>query len=124
MGHGAIWNGAARALVAGALLLGAAGCGGNKGAVCNDTKKAVKDYVSQVKSASADNGAQWKQATEKLAGQFDALAKTADDAKLRKALKEQAAELRAAATTVGTGDASALNKSLADTPQRIGKACA
>lgn len=119
--------GAIRVLAAGALLLGAGGCGlfgGNKGEVCNDTKKAVQTYVGQVRAASADNGAQWKQATEKLAGQFETLAKTADDGKLRKALQEQATQLRAAATTVGTGDAAALNKTLSETPQRIGKACA
>ena len=124
-------NGVLRALAGGVVLLGAscplAGCGalggGNTGQVCTDTKKAIQQYVAQVRTVSAAEPGQWRQATEQLAGRVDGLARKADDGKLKKALKAEADRLRAAAASVGTGDAAQLNSVLKDTPARIGKAC-
>jgi hypothetical protein len=127
MRSGVKMRGTMRALAVGtALLLATAGCGmfgGNKGEVCADSKKAVEQYVNRLRSVAANDPAQWKQATDQLAVRFDALAKTAEDPALRKALTDQAAQLRTAATALGTGDAAALNKTLTDAPARLGDAC-
>ncbi|MFI0351288.1 hypothetical protein [Actinomadura sp. 9N407] len=120
-----------RAFTGGALMLGASGLlggcgllGGNTDQICADTKKAFQQYVTQVRSVSAADPAQWKQPTEQLAGRIDGLAAKAEDAELKKALKTEAGSLRQAATTIGTGDAAQLNSVISKTPQRIGKACA
>jgi hypothetical protein len=106
-------------------LLGACGAlGGNSGQVCTDTKKAFQQYITQVRSVPAAEPAQWGQATQRLATRLDALAKQADDAALKKALQGESQRLRAAASAVGTGDASQLSAVMNDTPARIGKACA
>jgi hypothetical protein len=114
-------------LAGGALVLGAlSGCGalgGNSGQVCTDTKKAFQQYVTQVRSVPAAEPAQWRPATERLAGRLDGLAKQADDADLRKALKAEADKLRAAAPRVGSGDVSQLDSVIRETPTAIGKAC-
>jgi hypothetical protein len=123
---------AVRAFAGGALALGASGLlggcgllgGGNTDQICADTKKAFQQYVTQVRSVSAADPAQWKQPTEQLAGKIDGLSGKAEDAALKKALKTEADSLRRAATAIGTGDAAQLNSVIARTPQRIGKACA
>ncbi|MFA1548366.1 hypothetical protein [Actinomadura chokoriensis] len=119
--------GVVRALAGGVLVLGAlSGCGmlgGNSGQVCTDTKKAFQQYVTQVRSLPAAEPARWRQATEQLAGRLDGLAKKADDAALKKALKAEAGKLRSAATAVGTGDVSQLNTVMKETPASIGEAC-
>jgi hypothetical protein len=119
-----------RRLAQGLALLGAAGTlggcgllGGNTDQICTDTKQAFQEYVTQVKSASAADPAQWKQATDQLAGRIDGLAGKADDGKVRSALQAEVKRLRSAAASVGTGDAAQLNRVLSDTPQRIGKVC-
>lgn len=109
-------------------LLGAAwtlaGCGaGNTDEVCADTKKAFQQYLTQVRTVSANDPAQWRQATDQFAGRIDGLARQAEDEKLKKALKTEATRLRGAAAGVGTGDASQLNAVMSDAPDRIGKAC-
>ncbi|SEG56664.1 hypothetical protein SAMN04489712_106328 [Thermomonospora echinospora] len=128
MRYGVKARGAVRVLAGGAVLtFVTAGCGmlgGNKSEVCADSRKAVEQYVSRLRTVAANEPAQWKQATEQLAARFDVLAGTAEDQALRKALKDQAAGLRTAATALGTGDAAALNKTLTDTPARLGDACA
>ncbi|WP_433473796.1 hypothetical protein ACQPZP_34065 [Spirillospora sp. CA-142024] len=123
--------GVVRALVAGAVTLGASGllgacgtAGGNSGQVCTDTKKAFQQYIAQVRSIPAAEPARWRQATEQLAGRIDRLAKQADDDALKKALTTEADRLRAAAPGVGGGDVSQLDAVMKDTPARIGKACA
>ncbi|MER6815916.1 hypothetical protein ABT299_42175 [Spirillospora sp. NPDC000708] len=120
-----------RALAGGVVMLGVSGLlgacgalGGNSGQVCSDTKKAFQQYITQVRSVPAAEPAQWGQATQRLATRLDALAKEADDGALKKALRAESQRLRAAATTVGTGDASQLSAVMNDTPARIGKACA
>ncbi|TDD62972.1 hypothetical protein E1298_44185 [Actinomadura rubrisoli] len=123
--------GVVRALAGGVVLLGASGLlggcgsmgGGDSGQVCTDTKKAFQQYITQVRSVSAAEPGQWRQATEQLAGRLDGLAGKAGDAKLKKALKAEADRLRTAASAVGTGDASQLNTVMKDTPTRIGSAC-
>ncbi|MFD0687964.1 hypothetical protein [Actinomadura fibrosa] len=120
-----------RALAGGVVLLGASGLlggcgalgGGNSAQVCTDTRKAFQQYITQVRSVSAAEPGQWRQATEQLAGRLDGLAGKAGDGKLEKALKAEADRLRAAAAAVGTGDASQLDAVMRDTPARIGKAC-
>ncbi|WP_067463819.1 hypothetical protein [Actinomadura macra] len=123
--------GVVRALAGGAVALGASGLlggcgalgGGDTGQVCTDTRKAFQQYVTQVRSVSAAEPGQWRQATEQLAGRLDGLAGKTGDSDLKKALKTEADRLRAAATAVGTGDASQLNTVISDTPAQIGKAC-
>ncbi|MEV3923215.1 hypothetical protein [Actinomadura coerulea] len=117
-----------RTLAGGALVLGAlSGCGalggGNSAQVCTDTKKAFQQYVTQVRSVPAAEPAQWRQATEQLAGRVDGLAKQSDDADLSKALKAEAGRLRDAAPGVGDGDVSRLDSVIRETPAVIGKAC-
>lgn len=115
-----------RSLPAVALVLSLCGCGlfgGNTDEVCSSAEKVLRQYATQIKSASAADPRPWKAATEKVAGQLDALAAKADDGDLRKALKDQAAALRRAAPAVGGGDVVLLNQTLNDIPQRIGKAC-
>ncbi|MEU5881253.1 hypothetical protein [Spirillospora sp. NPDC047279] len=124
-------NGARAARAAagsGALLLGLGACGllggnGNTGQICGDTKQAYQQYIAQVRVASADDSAQWKQATEQLAGRIDALAKKAEKKELKQALDDEVKRLRTAAASVGTGDAAQLNSAMSGTPDRIGKAC-
>ncbi|MEU5987497.1 hypothetical protein ABZ806_00820 [Spirillospora sp. NPDC047418] len=115
------------ALAGGAMVLGTlSGCGalsGNSDQVCTDTKKAFQQYITQVRSIPAAEPAQWRQATEQLAGRMDGLAKKADDDALAKALKGEADKLRAAAAPAGTGDVSQLNTVMKETPATIGKAC-
>jgi hypothetical protein len=121
---------AMRALTGGVALLGASvllgGCGllgGNTDEVCADTKTVFEQYMTQVRSVSANNPAQWKKSTEQLAGRVDGLSRKAEDDDMKKALKSEADRLRAAANAVGTGDAAQLNSVMAATPQRIGAAC-
>lgn len=130
-GEGAMRYRVVRALAGGVVMLGVSGLlgacgalGGNSGQVCTDTKKAFQQYITQVRSVPAAEPAQWGQATQRLATRLDALAKEADDGALKKALQAESQRLRAAATTVGTGDASQLSAVMNDTPARIGKACA
>ncbi|REE95805.1 hypothetical protein [Thermomonospora umbrina] len=109
-----------------ALVLATGGCAmkdGNKSQVCADGKQAVQQYATRLKTVAANDPAQWKQVTDQLAVRFDALSKTAEDATLKKALKDGSTQFRAAATALGTGDAAALNKALAETPDRLGTAC-
>ncbi|MFC4048574.1 hypothetical protein ACFOY4_02660 [Actinomadura syzygii] len=122
--------GVVRALAAGVAALGAAGLlggcgalGGDSGKVCDDTRQAFQQYITQVRSVPAAEPAQWRQATEKLAGRLDALAKDTGDSDLRKALKAEADRLRAAAPAVGGGDVAQLDTVLKETPAKIGKAC-
>ncbi|QXJ21321.1 hypothetical protein AGRA3207_002161 [Actinomadura graeca] len=124
--------GVARALAGGVAALGASvllgGCGvlgggGGTAQVCADTRKAFEQYVTQVRTVSAAEPGQWRQATEQLAGRLDGLAGKTGDGDLKKALTAEAVRLRAAATAVGTGDASQLNTVISDTPARIGRAC-
>jgi hypothetical protein len=119
--------GVVRALAGGAMVLGTlSGCGmlgGNSGQVCTDTKKAFQQYITQVRSIPAAEPAQWRKPTEQLAGRLDGLAKKADDADLKKALKAEAAKLRAAAPAVSTGDVAQLNTVMKETPAKIGQAC-
>ncbi|WP_030171465.1 hypothetical protein [Spirillospora albida] len=116
---------AGMAVLAASGLLSACGTlGGNSDAVCADTKKAFQQFVTQVRGVPATDAAQWRQATERLAGRLDALAADAEDAELEKALKSEADALRAAAPGVGTGDVSRLNTVLTGTPKQIGDACA
>lgn len=122
--------GVVRALAGGVVALGASGLlggcgalgGGDSGQVCADTKKAFQQYITQVRSIPAADPAQWRKATEQLAGRLDALAEEADD-DLKKALKTEAGKFRAAAPAVGTGDVSQLDTVIEKTPARIGKAC-
>ncbi|MBO2445969.1 hypothetical protein J4573_02605 [Actinomadura barringtoniae] len=122
--------GAARVAAGGALLfgLGASGAcgvlgGGNSGQVCADTKAAFQRYITQVRGTSAAAPAQWRQATEQLAGQLGTLGKKANDSDLKKTLNDESGRLSAAAAGVGNGDVSQLNSVMTETPQRIGKAC-
>lgn len=122
--------GVVRALAAGVAALGAAGLlggcgalGGDSGQVCDDTKQAFQQYVTQVRSLPAAEPGQWRQATEKLAVRLDALARDAGDDDLRKALKAEADRLRAAAPAVGAGDVARLDAVMNETPAKIGKAC-
>lgn len=122
--------GVVRALAGGVVALGAAGLLGGCGAlgggpdeVCDDTKQAFQQYITQVRAVPAAEPARWRQATEKLAGRLDALAGDTGDGDLEKALKTEADRLRAAAPAVGTGDVAQLNTVMKDTPTRIGKAC-
>ncbi|MFG2003627.1 hypothetical protein ACGFNU_31145 [Spirillospora sp. NPDC048911] len=116
-------------LAAGAALLmsvgacGVLGGGDNTSQVCTDTKQAYQQYITQVKGASAADPAVWKQATDRLAGRIDGLGKKAEKKELKKALADEAARLRTAAASVGTGDAAQLNAAMAGTPERIGNAC-
>jgi len=125
--EGAMRYGVVRALAGGVVVLGAlGGCGvlgGNSGQVCADTKKAFQQYITQVKGIPAAEPAQWRQATEQLAGRLDAQAKKADDGDLKKALRAEADKLRAAAPAVGTGDVSRLDTVMKETPATIGGAC-
>lgn len=112
--------------VCAALVLASGGCGmkdDNTRAVCADGKQAVQQYAARLKTVPANDPAQWRQATAGLAVRFDALAKSAENARLKKALQDQSARLRAAANALGTGDASALDRTLAETPARLGDAC-
>ncbi|WP_242904664.1 hypothetical protein [Actinomadura terrae] len=112
-----------------AVLLGASSAcgvlsgGGDTGKVCADTKQAFQQYVTRVRSVSAAEPGQWREATGQLAGRLDGLAGKTDDAALKKALKTEADRLRSAATAVGTGDASQLNAAMNEAPAQIGKAC-
>ncbi|MGI5164454.1 hypothetical protein ACQEU3_08880 [Spirillospora sp. CA-253888] len=113
-------------LLAGSGLLtgcGAMGGSDNSDKVCADAKQAYQQYVTQVRSAPADKSEPWKQATEQLAGKVDGLAAKAEKAELKKALKDEANRLRAAAGPVGTGDVSQLDRALKASPEQIGKAC-
>ncbi len=125
-GEGSMRYGVVRTVAGGVLLAGVlGGCaagGGKSAAACSDTKKAFQQYVTQVRTVSAAEPGQWRQATEQLAGRLDGLAGTSDG-KVRKALKEEADRLRAAAASVGTGDAAQLNTVISETPARIGDAC-
>ncbi|WP_157420413.1 hypothetical protein [Actinomadura kijaniata] len=124
-------NAALRALAGGALLLAGAGplagCGvlggSNTAAVCDDTKKAFQQYMSQVRSLPANQPAPWGQAVQQLAGKVDGLAAKAEDAALKKTLKEEAKRLREAAGPAGTGDMAALDDVMKNTPARVGAAC-
>ncbi|WUI01481.1 hypothetical protein OHR68_06575 [Spirillospora sp. NBC_00431] len=123
-------HGVVRALAAGAMALGASGLlggcgalGGDTGQVCTDTKKAFQQYITQVRSVPAAEPAQWRQATEKLAARLDALANKTGDDDLKKALRAEARELRAAAPAVGTGDVTRLDTVMKKTPASIGDAC-
>ncbi|TDD13280.1 hypothetical protein E1287_43350 [Actinomadura sp. KC06] len=123
-------HGMARALAAGAAMLGASGLlggcgalGGDTGQVCADTKKAFQQYITQVRTIPAAEPARWRQATEQLAGRLDALAKKTGDDDLKKALKAEAGKLRAAAPAVGTGDVAQLDTVMNQTPTSIGNAC-
>ncbi|MBW8486432.1 hypothetical protein [Actinomadura parmotrematis] len=130
-GEGAMRFGTFRAFAGGVLLLGAAGlasgCGllgsDNSGAVCADTKAAFQQYMTQVRAVSAARPAEWTAPTQQLAGRVGALAAKAEDAKLKSALKDEAARLQAASATIGKGDAAQLDKVMSDTPKRIGAAC-
>ncbi|QKW38358.1 hypothetical protein HUT06_33715 [Actinomadura sp. NAK00032] len=119
--------GVARALAGGVVVLGTlSGCGmlgGNSDEVCADTKKVLQQYITQVRSVPAAEPAQWKQATQRLAGQLEGLGKKADDAALKKALLAESEKLSTAAPAVGTGDVSQLNTVMKETPAKIGKAC-
>ncbi|MFI0404292.1 hypothetical protein [Actinomadura sp. 3N508] len=129
MGYGA--DRAVRTLAAGVAALAVSGllggCGSLGGSdtaqVCADTKKAFQQYITQVRSIPAAEPAQWRQATETLAGRLDALAKKTGDDDLKKALNAEAAKLRAAAPAVGTGDVAQLDAVMGQTPASIGKAC-
>ncbi|TDB82413.1 hypothetical protein E1264_31405 [Actinomadura sp. KC216] len=121
--------GVVRALAAGVAALGVSGLlggcgqlGGDTGQVCADTKKAFQQYITQVRSIPAAEPARWRQATETLAGRLDALAKKTGDDDLKKALKAEAAKLRAAAPAVGTGDVAQLDTVMNQTPASIGTA--
>jgi hypothetical protein len=121
---------AVRALAGGTLMLSAAwllgGCallGGNTDEVCADAKQAFEQYMAQVKVVAANDPKQWKASTDKLAGQVEALSRQAEDAELKKALESEAKGLRAAATSLGTGDAGRLNTVITGVPQRVGAAC-
>ncbi|MFI0453618.1 hypothetical protein [Actinomadura sp. 6N118] len=102
---------------------GLVGGGDNTSQVCTETKQAYQQYITQVKGASAADPAQWRQATDQLAGKIDGLGKKAEKKELKKALTDEAARLRTAAASVGTGDASQLNAAMSGTPERIGNAC-
>ncbi|TDE32033.1 hypothetical protein [Actinomadura sp. 6K520] len=122
--------GVIRALGGGAVVLGASGLLGGCGVVsagpdqvCTDTKAAFQQYMTQVRSAPAADPAQWRQATEKLAGRLDELAGETGDDDLEKALKGEADRLRAAAAAVGGGDVTQFNTVMSETPARIGEAC-
>jgi len=121
---------AVRALAGGAVLLGASGLlggcgllGGNTDEVCAGAKAAFQQYMTQVKTVSANDPAQWKKSTEQLAARVEGLSRTAEDEDLKKALKSEADHLRTAANAVGTGDAAQLSSVIAATPDRIGGAC-
>ena len=122
--------GTVRTLAVGVVALGASGLlggcgvlGGGPNKVCADTKQAFQQYITQVRSVPAAEPGRWRQATETLAGRLDALAKRAGDDDLTKALKTEAARLRAAAPAVGTGDVARLNAVLKEAPAKIGSAC-
>lgn len=117
-------TGVALAGAGAALLL--AGCGmlgGNKGAVCEETTRAYAQFATSVRAAPATDKARWKQLADTLAGRLDALSAKAEDAPLKKALKEESAAARAAGNALATGDATALQKLVSGTPARIGTAC-
>ncbi|MDL4777447.1 MULTISPECIES: hypothetical protein [Thermomonosporaceae] len=129
--EGAMRYGVFRTLAGGVLLLAGAGLlsgcgafgGSNAEQVCTDTRDAFQQYATQVRTVSAADSGQWRQAAEQLAKRIDALAAKADDAELKKALKGEADRLRPAAASIGTGDAAQLNAVISETPKRIGKAC-
>ncbi|WP_153535801.1 hypothetical protein [Actinomadura macrotermitis] len=116
---------------AGLLLLGGTGLltgcgmlgGDNTSTVCADAKTAFQQYMTQVRSVSPAQPAEWRPPTEQLAGRVGALAGKAEDTKLKAALTDVSGRLKAASATIGTGDAAQLNAVMKDTPQRIGKAC-
>jgi hypothetical protein len=121
---------AVRALAGGAALLLAsgalAGCGllgDNSDEVCAGTKTVLQQYMTQVRTVSANDPAQWKKSTERVAGRVEELSRQAENEDLKKALKTEADRFRAAAAKIGTGDAAPLNSVIAETPQRIGNAC-
>lgn len=123
-------DGVIRTLAGGALAAGAAallaGCGGGSGntaATCGDAKQAYERYIGGVRAVSASDAAQWRQPTEQLAANLSGLADKASDARLKKALKDQADKLRSAAGTVGTGDVAELNAALTAAPDALGTAC-
>ncbi|MBA9003994.1 hypothetical protein [Thermomonospora cellulosilytica] len=124
--RGGALRGSAAAAVLALAAVGAGGCamfGGNTSEVCADSRRAVQEYVGRLNQVPANEPAQWKQVTEQLAGRLDTLADTAEDAALRKALKDESARLRTAAKALATGDAAPLNSTLAQTPGRLGGAC-
>ncbi|WP_433335081.1 hypothetical protein [Spirillospora sp. CA-294931] len=110
-------------VLCGTSLLSGCGGGDNTGTVCADAKKAYEQYITQVRGVSAAKPDQWKQPTEQLAGRVDGLSAKADDKTLKKVLKDEAGRLRAAATTVATGDTAQLNGVISATPEKLGKAC-
>ncbi|MFC4911467.1 hypothetical protein [Actinomadura gamaensis] len=121
--------GVSRTLAGGALAAGAAAllaaCGGsgNTAATCGDAKRAYERYIGGVRAVSASDAAQWRRPTEELAANLSGLADKASDDGLKKALKDQADRLRAAAGTVSTGDVSQLNATLTAAPDELGTAC-
>ncbi|MEV5572366.1 hypothetical protein AB0L06_20160 [Spirillospora sp. NPDC052269] len=128
MTHGVITRlaaGGALAAGAAALLAGCGGSvgGGNSAATCGDAKTAYEKYIGGVHAVSAADAAQWRQPTEQLAANLSGLADKASDDKLKNALKDQAAKLRAAAGTVAAGDVEQLNATLAAAPGALGTAC-
>ncbi|TNY36852.1 hypothetical protein [Thermomonospora catenispora] len=119
-------RGTTAALLLALVAVGAGGCGmfgGNTREVCADSRRAVQEFVNRLNQVPANEPARWRQVTEQLAGRFDALADTAEDAALRKALKEESARLRTAAKALATGDAAPLTAALSRTPAHLGAAC-
>jgi hypothetical protein len=98
------------------------GCG-NKGAVCDQTKKAFESLAAQVRTAPAADAARWKQVMDGFATRLDTLARETDDGELKKALGRAAADARDSATGVGDGDTARLQRFVTEQPQRIGNVC-
>src|SRR6266545_6662642 len=97
------------------------GCG-NTDAVCADTQKTLEGFAAKTQTLPPNSPVQWKQAITDVAARLDALARRADDGKLKRALRDTAASYRAAATGMDRGDTSALSAVIHDQPQRLNAA--
>ncbi|WP_157407371.1 hypothetical protein [Actinomadura atramentaria] len=100
-----------------------AACGGNSDAVCGEAKAAYQAYMTQIRTVPAAQSKPWQAPTDQLAAKIAALAKKADDKKLRTVLNDEAGKLRTASAAVATGDVKGLNATLAETPRRLGAVC-
>ncbi|WP_125621187.1 MULTISPECIES: hypothetical protein [Actinomadura] len=119
-----------RTLAGAVLLAGAAGllggCGvlsGNSDEVCASVTAEYRRFTDEIERASASDGGPWRQATQSFAGRIDALAKKADDPRLKDVLQQQTARLQAASGRLAEGDVAELDAVLRDAPAKIGAVC-
>ncbi|MGI8329682.1 hypothetical protein ACRYCC_06930 [Actinomadura scrupuli] len=102
----------------------ACGSGGNTSAICRDAEKAFGDFSARLKTISPTEAAQWQRASADLATRLDGLAKSSDDARLKRTLTDMAGSWRSFGGTVTTkGETTQLSAMLAAQPQRLAAAC-